>query len=208
MKTRPLGDAAMIVELGSRIDIELSEKAQRLALGLRSHAAVQDAIASYCSVCVYYDPSQIRYSELRTEVQRLYEVDVRAVRTFGRLYRIPIVYDGADLGEVAEALGLTADDVGEIHSGATYRVFLIGFAPGQPYLGPLPARLELPRRSTPRTRVPAGSITIAGRQTNIYPWPNPGGWHVIGHTEEDIVALDEDPPAMFRAGDSVKFEPQ
>jgi KipI family sensor histidine kinase inhibitor len=123
----------------------------------------------------------------------------------GRLHRIPVTYDGPDLEAVAEQLGLAAATVAEIHARPIYRVFLIGFVPGWGYLGPLPKELELPRRHVPRTKVPAGSVAIAGRQTGIYPLATPGGWHLIGRTSVKLFLPDSDPPCLFRAGDRVKF---
>jgi KipI family sensor histidine kinase inhibitor len=207
MKIQPLGDAALVVQLGSRIDTDLSAKAQTLANRLRSRQGVQDALASYCSVTVHYNPDSVSYQTLRSAVERLHQKPAKVTRS-GRLHRIPVIYDGPDLPDAAEALGISIAEVIQIHSSATYRVFLIGFAPGQPYLGPLPAKLQLPRRSTPRTYVPAGSVAIAGRQTNVYTWPTPGGWHVLGRTDMRLVFLDRDPPALLRAGDRVKFVPR
>lgn len=207
LKIQSLGDAALIVQFGSRIDTRLSAKALTLAKRLRSCQGVQDAVASYCSVTVHYDPNLVSYQTLRTAVERSDQRPSKVNRP-GRLHRIPVIYDGPDLSEAAEALGLSVAEVVQIHSSATYRVFMIGFAPGQPYLGPLPAKLQLPRRSTPRTYVPAGSVAIAGRQTNVYTWPTPGGWHVLGRTDMRLVFLDRDPPALLRAGDRVEFVPR
>ena len=106
---------------------------------------------------------------------------------------------------VGERLHLSPERIAEIHAGPIYRVFLVGFVPGWAYLGPLPEVLELPRRSVPRTQVPAGSVAIAGRQTGIYPLPTPGGWHLIGRTSMKLFLPDSDPPCPFRAGDRVKF---
>ncbi len=126
----------------------------------------------------------------------------------GRLIHVPVRYGGAggpDLAEVAARTGLAEDDVVRLHAGAEYRVFCVGFVPGFPYLGMLPEELALPRRPTPRLRVPAGSVAIAGRQTGIYPTDTPGGWHVIGRT--DLVAWNphRDPPALLEPGARVRF---
>ena len=123
----------------------------------------------------------------------------------GRLHRIPVVYDGPDLNQVASSLGVTPRQVIELHGRPIYRAFLIGFVPGWAYLGPLPDELVLPRRPVPRTLVPAGSVAIAGRQTGIYPLATPGGWHLIGRTSVRLFLPDSDPPSLFRAGDRVKF---
>ena len=109
--------------------------------------------------------------------------------------------------EVADRLGLTPGDVIALHSAATYRVFLIGFVPGFGYLGPLPRELVLPRRVTPRARVPVGSVAIAGEQTGVYPLETPGGWHLIGRTNDVLWDVHRDPPALLRPGALVRFIP-
>jgi KipI family sensor histidine kinase inhibitor len=113
--------------------------------------------------------------------------------------------DGPDLAEVAARLGLTEPEVVDRHTAAVYTVFMLGFTPGFPYLGPLPDALVLPRRATPRTSVPAGSVAIAGRQTGIYPAPTPGGWHLIGRTDETLWDPARDHPALLEPGDTVRF---
>ena len=120
---------------------------------------------------------------------------------------IPVRYNGPDLSEVAERLGLSAREVIERHSGPVYTVFMTGFLPGFPYLGPLPEALELPRRDAPRLRVPAGSVAIAGRQTGIYPQASPGGWHLIGHTEVPLFNPAVSTPALLQPGMQVRFMP-
>jgi inhibitor of KinA len=110
-----------------------------------------------------------------------------------------------DLADISDALQLSAQQIIALHTRPIYRVFLVGFVPGWAYLGPLPEELELPRRTTPRTQVPAGSVAIAGPQTGIYPLPVPGGWHVIGRTSVKMFLPNSDPPCLFRAGDRVKF---
>jgi KipI family sensor histidine kinase inhibitor len=129
-----------------------------------------------------------------TPAERLVEIDVR--------------YDGDDLAEVAGRLGLSVDDVVEIHSAAEYRVEFCGFAPGFAYLGGLPESLHLPRRATPRVRVPAGSIAIAAGYSAVYPSASPGGWHLIGSTRAVVWNLDRSPPSSLEPGDAVRFRPQ
>jgi len=123
------------------------------------------------------------------------------------MQEIPVIYGGPDLEETAGKLGLEVAELVKMHSEKTYNVFLIGFLPGQPYLGPLPTRLRLARASIPRARVPAGSVAIAGRQTIVYPWVSPSGWHVLGRTSMSLFHPDRDPPALLRAGDRVRFVP-
>lgn len=127
------------------------------------------------------------------------------VACHGRLVEIPVVYDGEDLPEVARRTGLAADDVIARHSGRDYRVWLLGFAPGFPYLGVLDEALHLPRRDTPRPRIAAGSVAIAGAQTGIYPSESAGGWHIIGRTSATLFDPEAADPFLLRPGDTVRF---
>lgn len=118
---------------------------------------------------------------------------------------IPVVYDGEDLTDVAAAVGLTVDEVVELHTGAHFEVAFCGFAPGFAYLSGLPPALELPRRATPRTRVPAGSVAIAAGYSAVYPTVSPGGWHLLGRTTITLFDVDRDPPALLPPGTHVRF---
>ncbi len=128
-----------------------------------------------------------------------------AARPEGPLVEIPVVYDGADLDEVADATGLTTDEVIELHSSQTYSAAFLGFTPGWAYLVGLAPALRLPRRSTPRTSVAAGSVAIANEFTGVYPTVSPGGWHLLGHTDERMFDVTRDKPALVMAGDRVRF---
>jgi KipI family sensor histidine kinase inhibitor len=121
---------------------------------------------------------------------------------------IPVRYDGEDLDDVARRTNLTVEDVITIHSGAEYRVFVIGFVPGFAYLGPLDPRLVVARRDSPRKRVPAGSVAIAEAQTGVYPAETPGGWHLIGTTDVKMFDAMRESPALLAVGDRVRFSPQ
>ena len=202
--THPLGDAALLAELGTRLDTALNTRAIALASALKKRRDVRQAVAGYASVTVHFDPDQTTHDALAAAIKRLASKRPPMAEP-GRLHRIPVVYDGPDLEAVADQLGLTPANLAEIHARPIYRVFLIGFVPGWGYLGPLPEELELPRRHVPRTKVPAGSVAIAGRQTGIYPLATPGGWHLIGRTSVRLFLPDSDPPCLFRAGDRVKF---
>jgi len=204
VRTHPLGDTALLAELGTRLDTALNTRAIALASALRKRRDVRQAVAGYASVTVHFDPDQTTHDALAAAINRLASKRPPMAEP-GRLHRIPVVYDGPDLAAVAAILGLTPVQIAEIHSKPIYRVFLVGFVPGWAYLGPLPEELELPRRHVPRTQVPAGSVAIAGRQAGIYPLPTPGGWHLIGRTSVKLFLPDADPPCLFRAGDRVKF---
>src|ERR1700682_851667 len=204
VRTHPLGDAALLAELGTRLDTALNTRALALAPPLKRRRDVRQAIAGYASVTVHFDPDQTTHDALTAAIKRLVTKRPPMARP-GRLHRIPVVYDGPDMDAVGAALGLSANEIVTLHTRPIYRVFLVGFVPGWGYLGPLPEELELPRRHVPRTRVPAGSVAIAGRQTGIYPLSTPGGWHLIGRTSVKLFLPDSDPPCLFRAGDRVKF---
>jgi inhibitor of KinA len=204
VRVHPLGDAAVLAELGTRLDTALNTRAIALAAALKKRRDVRQAVAGHASVTVQFDPDQITHEALAVAIRRL-AAKRPPLEEPGRLHRIPVVYDGPDLEAVAGAVGLSAQEVIEIHQRPIYRAFFIGFVPGWAYLGPLPEELVLPRRATPRTQVPAGSVAITGQQTGIYPLPSPGGWHLIGRTTVRLFLPDSDPPSLFRAGDRVKF---
>jgi KipI family sensor histidine kinase inhibitor len=204
VKVHPLGDAAALVELGSRIDTALNTRAIGLAAALRKRRGVREAVPGYASVTLHYDPEQVTFDQLVTSTRNLVR-QRSGPKTPGRLHRIPVFYDGPDLQETAERIGVPIPELIRLHTEPTYRVFMIGFVPGWAYLGPLPEKLRLPRRSVPRTLVPSGSVAIAGAQTGVYPLPTPGGWHLLGRTEVPMFLPDSDPPLLLRTGDRVKF---
>jgi KipI family sensor histidine kinase inhibitor len=204
LRIHPLGDTALLADLGSRLDTALNTRAIALAAALKKRRDVRQAIAGYASVTVQFDPDQATHDSLAAAIKRLAAKHPPMAEP-GRLHRIPVNYDGPDIQEVSERLKLSPAAIVEVHTRPIYRVFLVGFVPGWAYLGPLPEELELPRRHVPRTQVPAGSVAIAGRQTGIYPLPTPGGWHLIGRTTVKLFLPDSDPPCLFRAGDRVKF---
>jgi KipI family sensor histidine kinase inhibitor len=204
IRLNPLGDSALLAELGTRLDTAVNTRVIALASALKKRRDVRQAVAGCASVTVHFDPELIGHVALGAAIKRL-AGKRPPMDEPGRLHRIPVVYDGPDLESAAAALGMSASHLVEIHTRPIYRAFTIGFVPGWAYLGPLPEELELPRRSTPRTKVPAGAVAIAGRMTGIYPLPTPGGWHLIGRSPVKLFLPDSDPPSLFRAGDRIKF---
>jgi KipI family sensor histidine kinase inhibitor len=204
LRIAPLGDAALLVQLGQRVDTALNTRALALAAALRKRRDVREAVPGYASVAVHYDPEQVTFRGLCGAIERAVEARPPPAPP-GRLHRIPVVYDGPDLESAASDLGLAVEEIVRLHTAPTYRCFMIGFAPGWSYLGPLPEALRLPRRRVPRTHVPAGSVAMAGAQTGIYPLPTPGGWHLIGRTSVRLFLPQSDPPSLLRTGDRVKF---
>ena len=207
----PLGDSAITVKFGDIIDWQLNTEVVRHASRVRNAAipGVIDVVSAYASFSVHYDPVTIGYHDIVSRVQSA--MNTQPVESCGpgidKLNVIKVKYDGEDLDEVARRVGLPADEVVRIHSSTVYRVFVVGFVPGWAYLGPLDERLRLPRRESPRQRVPAGSVAIAEAQTGVYPSATPGGWHLIGTTSAKMFDPDHDPPSGLRVGDKVQFEP-
>ncbi|MGH7484135.1 MAG: 5-oxoprolinase subunit PxpB [bacterium] len=201
-----LGDAAVLVRLGTSIDRVSHGRALALARAAGDIHGVENALASYAAVTVYYNPERIGVRTL-TQALRMRAKTGTTSRSTGQTIEIPVVYDGPDLKSVAEQVGHSVADVIRIHSEPTYDVFLIGFSPGLPYLGPLPSELQLPRRAEPRSRVEAGSVAIGSNQTTIYTYPTPGGFHVLGRTPARLFHPDATPPALLKAGDRVRFVP-
>lgn len=197
----PLGDRAWL----ARFDAEGLALGWAEAVRTAGLAGVVDVVVAYACVAVHLDPDRVDAEGLREELARIPEAS--ASRSPGRVHRIPTLYDGPDLDEVAGRLGLGVADVIAAHESVTYDVLAIGFRPGFPYAGPLPEVLRgLARRDSPRPRVPAGSVAIVGRQTAVYPAESPGGWHLIGRTP---LVICEAEAGFFpiRVGDRLRFEP-
>jgi KipI family sensor histidine kinase inhibitor len=168
-----------------------------------------ELVATFRSLMVHYDPATLPQAELKRALAPLLE-GLEAAGDVGRRWRVPACYHESvapDLAEVASRTGLTATRVAERHSGVTYHVYMVGFLPGFPYMGELPAELALPRRENPRTAVPPGSVAIATTQTAVYTLESPGGWHLIGRTPVPLWDGRQERPAILAAGDKVVFAP-
>lgn len=206
MRVLPVGDAALSVEFGARLDPLLAGRVRALdrSLAAAPIEGVSEAVPTCRALLVVFDPDVIPAAALADELRRR-AAAAPAAATPGTRHVVPVCYDGPDLDDVARACGLTRDDVIALHAGRDYEALMLGFLPGFAYLGLLPPALELPRRATPRARVPAGSVAIAGRQTGVYPAASPGGWHLIGRTDARLFDPRRDPPARIQAGDRVRF---
>jgi KipI family sensor histidine kinase inhibitor len=197
----PLGDRAFLARFATE------DRAAQWAEAVRAMGwpGVVDVVTAYHSVGVHADPDVADLDELESRLTRVRPTAFAVSE--GRLVKIPVCYNGVDLPDVANRLRLAESDVIAAHSGAVYRVFAIGFLPGFPYAGYLPSALsDLARRESPRTRVPAGSVALVGRQTGVYPRESPGGWHLIGTTPLSIVDLEAG-RFPIRAGDRLRFVP-
>ena len=210
------GDTAVTVEFGNLISPALLAAVNALdAAILRRRddpalAGIVETVPTFRSLTVIYDPLATSREILESALARLLEESGDAAPREGRHWRLPVCYGGEhgpDLEHVAAASGLAVDELCACHAGAEYAVYMLGFLPGFPFMGELPPSLQLPRRSEPRVRVPAGSVAIATGLTAIYPWESPGGWHLLGRCPAPLFDASRAAPALLAAGDRVSFEP-
>ncbi|MDH4570723.1 5-oxoprolinase subunit PxpB [Pseudomonas sp. BN414] len=209
IRLEPAGAEALLLVLADEPDADLPPRIAALAETLRRELGhlLLDLVPSWTTLLLHYDLTRTDHLVLAERVEPLLEAWLSgpAVSEFGQLHEIPIWYCGEDLAWVAEACGLSIGELVDIHSSAEYRVGAIGFSPGFAYLGGLDSRLALPRRSSPRIRVPAGSLAIAERQTAIYPQASPGGWHLLGLCPWTLFDAHREPPCPLALGDRVRF---
>jgi inhibitor of KinA len=202
---------AVRVIFGNRIDLEVHEKVRRAFYILRSlsRPGIRDIIPSYCSCVLVYDEESTTFASLQAFLEERLENLQSLEPPPPRVHDIPTRYGGKlgpDLPFVSSHTKLSVDDVIDIHCSTLYTVFTVGFTPGFPYLGILDARIEVPRLETPRTRIPAGSVGIAQRQTGIYPFASPAGWQIIGHTDVKLFDPYGEPYSLMQIGDKVRFK--
>jgi inhibitor of KinA len=223
MRIEPLGDSALIVRVVDEFgrDPETALNAVLSALRLLETAAIPGVIElapSYETVAIFFDAARIERigqdefpsDVLGAKIQSILNAAAfrNEIESERPAVEIPVCYDkefALDLADVASKAGMEEDEVVRRHSSANYRVSCVGFTPGFPYLSGLPTELTTPRRATPRTEIPAGSVAIGGTQTGIYPRKSPGGWNVIGRTPLRLFDVKREAPALFQAGDQVRF---
>ncbi len=206
----PLGDSAVLVQMGDQIDFEVNQRLHALEALLHSEwlAGATETVPAYTSLLVCYDPLVLDYTQvaqwLSSHVDRLNASFLRKSRRF----EVPVRYggdDGPDLEFVASYHHLTPSQVARIHAGRIYLIYMMGFTPGFPYMGKLDEAIVTPRLETPRTHVPQGTVAIAGAQTGIYPLDSPGGWRLIGRTSLTLFDPQAASPFLFNPGDEVNF---
>lgn len=207
----PCGDSALMLELGDCVSETVHRRVKGMEQAIRRAAlpGVLELVPTYTMVCVHYDPCVLSYAALEAQLRRISPLEMDASHT-GRLVMIPVCYGGEygpDLETVAKHSGLTPEEVIARHTAPEYLVYMLGFLPGFAYLGGLDEAIACPRLETPRTRIPAGSVGIAGMQTGIYPLASPGGWQLIGRTPESLFSLAEGQESfLLHSGDRVKFQ--
>jgi inhibitor of KinA len=212
MKPRivPLGDSALLVQLGKEIDIQINRRVHALSTLINDAPidGIVETVPAYSTLVVHYDPLVLTYSRVSQWVQSKLEQVQEFTSKKTRMIEIPVKYGGEygpDLEAVAAYHNLQIEDVIRVHSHRIYTVYMMGFTPGFPYMGKLDEAIVTPRLEVPRTNVPQGSVAIAGFQTGIYPLTSPGGWRLIGHTSLVLFDPNADHPFLFSPGDEVKF---
>jgi inhibitor of KinA len=208
----PAGDSALIVEFAERIDPAVNARAIACAETIQAAAlaGVRDVVPTYRSVAIYFDPLRTDLEGLTACLEREAAQLPGAPGATRRPVRIPVCYGGdlgPDLADVAAFAGMPEPEIARVHAGGSYRVFMLGFVPGFAYLGIVDQRIAMPRRATPRVRVPIGSVGIAGAQTGVYSAETPGGWQLIGRTPVKPFDPAREDPFLMKAGDAVEFYP-
>ena len=214
----PVGDRSLVVEFGQTVEPAINATVRNFARELLDEpiAGIVDVVPAFTTVAVHYRPeffidgSGSPYDVLRRRLDALLARGIRHHDEDARTVDIPVCYGGEfgpDLEEVAAACGLRAEEVIERHIASQHVVYMLGFAPGFPYIGGLDPSLAVPRRGTPRTRIPAGSVAIASDQTSIYSLETPGGWNLIGRTPLKLFDATAESPCLLRPGDRIRFVP-
>ncbi|MEZ5425427.1 MAG: 5-oxoprolinase subunit PxpB [Pyrinomonadaceae bacterium] len=215
----PLGDNALTVSFGNEISPELNREVLDLAdhFAKKPFPGLIELVPCYSSLTVFYDIGLVRknsfefssaFDAVRKKAEKALENMENKKPTPNRLLEIPVSFDpgvGPDLEDITRKKNLSTGEFLKIFTSNTYRVYMLGFLPGFAYMGEVDPRIAFPRKKTPRKRVPAGSVGIAGSQTGIYPIESPGGWQIIGRTEIKLFSPEKEDPTFFQCGDLVKF---
>ncbi|MGM0752151.1 MAG: 5-oxoprolinase subunit PxpB [Bacillota bacterium] len=221
---RPLGDHAIVIQLGKSIQQETHEMVKAVTTFFENRTIdwLVELIPAFTTVTLYYDPIKIieshkpfqntlPYTIVCSEIEQMLSKLTTLEQSDARIVDIPVCYGGEfgpDLEEVANHNHMSTEEVIEKHTNGDYLVYMIGFAPGFPYIGGMSPEIATPRRESPRLKIPAGSVGIAGEQTGVYPIETPGGWQLIGRTPLKLFKPnDDDSPSLLKAGDRIRFTP-
>lgn len=208
-KILPVGDKAIVVEFGDEISIECNNKVLSLYKNITSKKEpfIISSVPTYRSLLIKYDPLRISYAELvkkiNEELKQQKDLDINP-----EVMEVPVKYGGGfgpDIEYVAKHNNISVDEVIKIHTKPLYRIYMIGFTMGFAYLGGMSDKIETPRLEKPRTKIPAGSVGIAGKQTGIYPVESPGGWRLIGKTPVKLYDPHREDPILVKPGNYIKF---
>lgn len=213
----PLGDSAVYIEFSEVLDLAVNEAAQTLAAKIRVQAIawIVDIVPTLGGVALHFDVEHADLPDSPLEaiqalVSKCLAMPDDLAQEAGRLVEIPVCYEaefGLDLADIAARVGVSVEEVVQRHAAAEYRVLMMGFVPGGPYMGGLDPTINLPRRSSPRTKVLQGSVALANLQVVIYPFTTPGGWHIVGRTPRRMFDADRQPACLMSPRDRVRFVP-
>ena len=205
------GDSALNIEFGNEISEEINKKirAASALIENREISGISEVVPTYRSLMIHYDPLIIEYEELISILKGI-EENIKNVELYSpEIIEIPVLYGGQygpDIENVVMHNKLTVEEVIKIHTSAEYLIYMLGFTPGFPYLGGMDKRIATPRLHSPRTKIPAGSVGIAGEQTGIYPVQSPGGWQLIGSTPIELFNPDSENPILLKSGNHIVFK--
>ncbi|MBR4163912.1 MAG: 5-oxoprolinase subunit PxpB [Solobacterium sp.] len=205
----PCGDTAVLIRFEQKIDPAILRQVTMMANAIKEAEikGILDLIPAYASILVCIDPLKTDMRSIIAEIEKL-KPEKQSEKEEQRMIRIPVLYGrpfAEDLEHVAKHAGISIEEVIRIHTANTYPVYMIGFLPGFPYLGNLDERIHTPRRTEPRTDIPAGAVGIGGSQTGVYPISSPGGWHIIGQTPVKLYDSDQKQPVLLQSGDLIQF---
>ncbi len=215
----PLGDAGVVLQFGDQISSETLGKIKAYTSSLEANwlPGLIEVVPAYTTLTIYYNPWLVSkqgaldpYEVIARHLRQLADLAPLAAATTTNIIEIPVCYGGIfgpDIEFVARHCGLSPEEIISLHSKAEYLVYMIGFVPGFPYLGGMDPSLATPRKINPATRIPAGSVGIAGLQTGIYPLETPGGWQLIGRTPLRLLDTSREHPSLLQAGDRIHFKP-
>ena len=207
---KPAGDKAVLIEFEQIISEEISARIRNITASLEKskNPAITEIIPAYASICVIYDPCMTDYDAFTEFLSSFLIKSSDNDITSATVFEIPVLYNdetGSDLSFVSEHCGLLADEIISIHTSVEYLIYMLGFAPGFPYLGGMDERIAAPRLKIPRKKIAPGSVGIAGSQTGMYPIESPGGWQIIGQTPIKLYDPNRNPAVYYSAGDYIKY---
>ena len=205
------GDSAINIEFGNIISEDINKKirAMELSIEVMELHGIVEVVPTYRSLMIHYNPLKVDYYELLNSLKKIEKNLDNIVLPAPEVIEIPTLYGGEwgpDIENIAKYNNITVEEVVEIHTSREYLIFMLGFTPGFPYLGGMDKRIAVPRLQTPRTRIPGGSVGIAGEQTGIYPVSSPGGWQLIGKTPVKLFDPIKEKPILLKSGNYIKFK--
>lgn len=211
MKFLKAGDSALIIELGNEISPSINFKLKKITefLDNLNKKGIKDLLPTYRSIIIYYNPLVLSFNEIKKLIEENCKFENKVEEKIEKeIVEIPVLYGGEygpDIENIANHNKLSVEDVIKIHTSGEYLIYMLGFTPGFPYLGGMSKEIVTPRLKEPRTKIPAGSVGIAGEQTGVYPIESPGGWQLLGRSPLNFFNPKSEKPFLLKAGQYIKF---